>query len=445
MTTTFGTLVVSQGPGGGAIIPSDNRFEVHIRMSRPYDAVKSIRGWILHTTSANQIPQVIFDSQTLTLIGSAITLDLAAAPSTGWSNIQTIQPPATLIGYQAQLALGNNVIGGTMTPPEPVRMLVKSTGYGPRGSKKQLQAIIQKNFFNGLTAPAALTLVGPHRTGRSALNPTAPVDEILSHFYFSLGTSSVLQYSGRDQVTTDIIPPIGTSNPQSLDCIEDYVLGVNIPNGSQCSDSFPNGNNPFHGSIQGSPSDVSIDMPYWLQSPEALDREIHKMAGTARSTGRYFANGVQPTGLGNFASGTGITFCDGDIEVSNNGAGATGDGGGILVVTGSLTVRGGWNFKGLIIVTGPEGILRSGGGGGPANAPAEITGNVVVAPYVNNKIVDRVVAGTPPQYFDDPAGIFLAPHYNMDGGGNSNLQFNSASLQSSLTAISNFVLGVMEK
>ena len=441
MTTTFGTLRISQGPGGGAIIPADNRFEVHIRMTRPYDAVKSIRAWILHTASPNDIPKVIFDSQTLTLVGSAVTLDLTAAPSAGWSDIETIQPPATLIGYQAQASLGDNVLGGTMTPPEPVRLLVKSTGYGPRGAKKELQAIIQKNFFNGLTAPAALTLVGPHRTGRSALNPTAPLTETLSHFYFSLGQSSVLQYSGQDQVTTDIIPPIGTSNPQSLDCIEDYVLSVNIPNGSQCSDSFPNGNNPFHGNIQGSPSDVSIDMPWWLQSPMALDREIHKMAGTARASGRYFANGVEPTGLGNFASGTGITFCDGDITVSNNGANATGDGGGILVVTGSLTIRGAWNFKGLIIVTGPEGILRSGGGGGDA----EITGNVVVAPYENNKMVDRIDAGPPARNIDDPAGIFLAPHYNMDGGGNSNLQFNSASLQSGLTAISNFVLGVMEK
>ena len=68
-----------------------------------------------------------------------------------------------------------------------------------------------------------------------------------------------------------------------------------------------------------------------------------------------------------------------------------------------------------------------------------------MAPYVNPNIIDRIVAGTPTQYIDDPAGIFLAPHYNMDGGGNSNLQFNSAALQNGLTAISNFVLGVMEK
>jgi hypothetical protein len=442
MTTPFGTLTITRGPSGGAIVPADNRFEIHFRMTRPYDAVKSVRGWIRTTNSDAQIPKVIFDSQTMTLAGSAVTLDLATAPSTGWSSIRTVTPDdnEALIGYEAQPALGANVIGGNMTPPEPIRLFIKSTGYGPRGARKELQAIIQKNFFNSLTAPAALTLVGPHRTGRSALNPTAPLDEPLSNFYFSLGQSAVLQYSGQDQVTTDIIPPIGTNNPVSLDCVENYILNVPVVSGTQCSDSYPNPNgaNHFGGEIEGSPSDVTIDMPYWLQSPAALDREIHKLAGTARSSGRYFPDGVTPTGLGNFASGTGLTFCDGNIEVSNNGPSATGDGGGILVVTGSLTVRGAWNFKGLIIVTGPAGILRSGGGGGDA----EIVGNVIVAPYVNNRIVDRIVSGSP---VDDTAGIFLAPHYNMDGGGNSNLQFNSASLQSGLTAISNFVLGVMER
>jgi hypothetical protein len=47
----------------------------------------------------------------------------------------------------------------------------------------------------------------------------------------------------------------------------------------------------------------------------------------------------------------------------------------------------------------------------------------VVAPYVNSHITDRIVSNVK---YDDPPGIFLAPHYDMDGGGNSNLQFNSA-------------------
>ena len=86
MAANFGTLVISRGAGGGAIVTSDNRFEVHIRMTRPYEVTKSIRGWILHTTTANEIPKVIFDSQTLTMAGSSITMNLSAAPSSGWGS-----------------------------------------------------------------------------------------------------------------------------------------------------------------------------------------------------------------------------------------------------------------------------------------------------------------------------------------------------------------------
>jgi len=438
MTLSYGKLTFIKS-GAGAIVDSDNRVQIDLFMTRPYDATKTIRAWILHTTNPGDIPKVIFDSQTLTLAGSALTLDFTASPSVGWSSIETITditPSEPKLGYRAQASagLGGNVLGGTMTAPEPVRLQIKSTGYGPRGAKKQLQAIIQKNFFLGLTAPAALTLIGPHRTGCDGGVPNSPAggscsDED-SHFYFDLGDSAVVTYSGQDQVSTDIIPPVGTSNPQSLSCVEDFIIGAT--DDAQCDDTHPNGSLHFHGGVEGSPSEVSSELPFWLRTPTALDNQIHKLANTARSSGRYFPSGVTPPDWGNATSGTGITFCDGDVTLGNS----QGDGGGILVVTGTLTLHGAFAFKGLIIVTGRGGVQRNGGG------TAEITGNVVVAPYQNAHIVDRTVAGVPT---DDPPGIFLAPHYDIAGGGGSNLQFNSAALTSSLIAVSNFVLGVMEK
>lgn len=436
MTANYGKLKFIK-QGAGAKITSDNRLTLDLQMTRPYEATKTLRAWILTTASPSDIPKVIFDSQTLTLAGSAISLDFANVPSTGWSNIETIVPPTTepLLGYRAQPSEGaaGNVIGGRMTAPEPVRLLIKSTGYGPRGAKKELQAIIQKNFFLGLTAPAALTLVGPHRTGCDGglpSIPAGPCTEEKSHFYFDIGDSAVVRYSGQDQVSTDIIPPIGTTNPQSLTCVENFIQGSNSD--PQCNDNYPNGSLHFHGNVEGSPSNVNTEMPYWLRSPAALDTEIHRMASVAMSSGRFFPSGVTPSNWGDQTTQSGITFCDGDVEF-------TGTGGGILVVTGSLTLKGNFTFKGMIIVTGKGGVHRSGGGSG------ELTGNVVVAPYQNPKIVDRVIAGTPAQQIDDPPGIFLAPYYDINGGGSSNLQFNSAALQNSLVAISNFVLGVMEK
>ena len=40
---------------------------------------------------------------------------------------------------------------------------------------------------------------------------------------------------------------------------------------------------------------------------------------------------------------------------------------------------------------------------------------------------------------------FLAPQYDLSGGGNSTVQYNSASIHGGLVAVSNFVLGVVEK
>ena len=142
------------------------------------------------------------------------------------------------------------------------------------------------------------------------------------------------------------------------------------------------------------------------------------------TTGRVFT-GTTPTTWGDNATGTGITFCDGDCELGPI------TGGGILVVTGQLTLRGNFNWHGLIIVTGSAGILRAGGGHGT------IQGNIVLAPYVNNSISGNT---------DPPAGAqFLAPKWDTNGGGSSDIQYNSDNQNSGLGAISNNVLGVVEK
>ncbi len=97
-------------------------------------------------------------------------------------------------------------------------------------------------------------------------------------------------------------------------------------------------------------------------------------------------------------------------------------------MTGQLHNIGGWNFKGLIIVTGEEGWLRNGGGNG------SITGNVVIAPYTS--------ADLSPNIFS------LPPKYEVTGGGNSDITYGTINLEevfSGTGAISNFVLGVSEK
>ncbi len=394
--TNFGFFKVTIR-GAGAAITSFNRFEILVRMTKPYLARRYIRGYI-ETNTAGAAPRILFDAQTYNLIGSIMRLEIP-----GGAPIAEL-PPSQRYGYEAQLsgsAAGtDNVVTGTITSPEPTRLLLTSTGYGPRGSTKRLEAIIQKDFFAGLRAPATLVLVGPPST----IGPPATT------FYFDPGNSAVTVYSGDDAESTDIIPPIGTTNEDNLNVVQESVDGEPP--------------RPFNGRVIGAPSNISGENPDFLSSPSELDSMIRSMATVAQSSGRFFPSGTTPATFGNYASAQGITFCDGNVEF-------TGDGGGIMIVTGTLTLHGNFNFRGLIIVTGQGGVRRNGGGDGT------IRGNMIVAPYVGSRIEDGITPTLSSQ--------FLSPQYDLSGGGNSELIYDSTATANSLVAVSNFVLGVVEK
>ena len=375
----FGSFTIST-TGLGASIPAGGvRFQIITTMTFPYTATRVIRGTILAGTITPLSVGTVkfdFDSGVLDLVGSTITLA---------SNPLTPNPPLTNGGV-------TNVTG-TVTQAEPVKILIRSTGYGPRGAQKQLEAIIQSNYFNGLGAPASLTLIG-----------ASP------GFVFNAGNSSNVSYSGNDVASTASIPSIGVTNTSNLT----YVR-----------------NNPPPTAPDPPAADITAELPDWLKNPFALDTTIQRLYNVANSSGRYFRSEVStPTSFGDNFSATGITFVDGNVDLS-------GSGGGILVCTGTLTLDGNVNFNGLIIVTGANGLQRNGGGS------ATLQGNTVIAPYANNRIYSST--GT----LVNKSSIttltaFLAPKYDINGGGNSYLTFNSNSVGNGLNAISNLVLGVAE-
>lgn len=354
--------------GNGGDINDALQFQIAYSVSVPHAASRYIRGVIYQDNSSLLTPKptyIDFYSGLYVLEGSNITLT-----SINSSNIQTLNRP---------LAAGtaNTNLTASVTPAEPLRLLVKSTGYGPRGARKELEAIVQKNFFNDLAAPAALTLVGSS-TG----------------FVFNAGNSANVTYSGDDQVSNANIPSIGVTDSANLQT----VLQTNIK------------------TVPDPPaSDVSLEVPDWLSSTYNLDATINSLRTVAKASGRYYASGTTPPDFGS-QNGTGITFVDGNVSLA-------GDGGGILVCTGKLTLNGGVDFRGLILVTGSGGIDRNGGGNG------SLAGNTVVAPYTPSNL----------------AAGFLGPKYNISGGGTSELVYNSSSVANGLVAISNFVLGVAEK
>ena len=349
--TDIGTFKVTIS-GAGATMSTHNRFEIVFNMTVPYQATRYIRGYIEMNASPSTAPKIIFDSQSYTIRGSSVDLSM-----TGFAMRDTGTRP---YGYEGNLVTTNSglTIAGTLSAPEPDRLLVKSTGYGPRGAVKQLEAIIQSNYFSGLGAPATITMVGKSTASNG-------------NFVFDPGNSNAMLYTGQDAVSTDIIPPIGvTTDPDPVsgdDPNLDYV--INAVGGKLANN------------VQGVPSNVKGELPQWMSTPEKLDATVKTLYTTAantydpnNTTGRYFASGTQPTTWGDNASGTGITFCDGDCELGPVA------GGGLLIVTGTLTLHGNFSFNGLIIVTGSGGVIRNGGGNGT------IQGNVIVSPYLNSSI-----------------------------------------------------------
>lgn len=370
-STNIGSFTIASSTTG-ATIATDVRFEITMTMSKPYAAMKMIRGFIKAGTIAQNSVGTVrlqFDSTNYDFMGSMIALQ-------GLDASKNITPNAP------NTNAGITTVNITTTPAEPQRILIRSVGYGPRGARKQLEAIIQKNFFGGLSAPATLTMVGSS-TG----------------FAFDAGQSQNVLYSGDDIVTNVIIPPIGTTNQTNLDTVL-----VNLAGSANKAD------------IVGVPANVSVEMPDWLKTAQNLDDVIQALRDVAEASGRYYANGQTPPNFGNNANATGITFVDGNASLSGNG-------GGILVCTGKLTLNGGFDFNGLIIVTGAGGVDRQGGGNGL------LQGNVIIAPY-------------------NPANVaagFLAPKYDISGGGTSEIRYNSSSVANGMTAVSNFVIGVAEK
>lgn len=412
--------------GNGACILNNNRLQIEITMTRPYYGLRVIRGYVMaNATTCNlanyPTPNVRFDSITFTLQGSLIRL-----LSTGGNAVNTTYQTGPPPGFDSALlpaaagATTSSELLVDMGSPEPRRLLIKSTGYGPRGAKKQLHAIIQKNFFNSLTAPATLTLIGPESTTAQAActtcDPETPAQPA-TNFRFEFGTSNTMEYSGQDAASTDIIPPIGAWGDGNVGTIFDVI------------DGHSNGTDRWN-TVTGVPSDISADTPPWLSSPANLDEYVKMQYADAYPRGRYFPSGVQPDAnedtpypFGNYDTGVGITICDGDCTF-------TGEGGGILIVTGKLTLHGNFSFKGIILVTGQGGVDRRGGGTG------DIQGNMIIAPYVNSSILPD----------SEPLGPnFLAPQYDLSGGGNSIIRYNSNALSSALQAVDNFVLGVVEK
>lgn len=378
--------------GTGSPITDDLRFEVSYRMTDPFDVAKTIIGNITKQTLVSDPVRATFAAREYTLKGSYINMCTSDSCTGLVVPGPCVYPrPAAAYGPHTLNPTGATTFYANLTPVEPERILIRATGYGPNRSLKKLEAIIKRDFFDGLGSTPAVSMVGPNGPG----------------FRFEPGTSTNVSYSGVSG------PSFGLTSTANYIYLRDRAPGCNPNQASPCGDQ----------SRMQPPPAMITDIPSWQQSPVAMDALVQELRTTAQGSGTYYPAGSTISNPGNFANGTGITFCEGNCQVGGNG-------GGILVVTGKLTNTGGFSFRGLILVTGAGGWDRNGGGNGL------VTGSIVIAPY------NAASLTCTPQTTD----CFLPPQYYISGGGSSDVV--SAELGASFdgtSAATDFVQGVAEK
>jgi hypothetical protein len=258
--------------------------------------------------------------------------------------------------------------GSTPVGTEPSRLLIRVRGFGPKGAEKRLEAIIKRTTFD--YAPPAMLMM------RGADDCAAMT--------FTIGESNAKDYSGHDENGSGILPAFGST------CDGDLAI-------EEASDGKETVEDPKAAKFD------NPALPSYLRSADEARAFVDEQREDAERQNRYFTSFD--------GNAEGVTFVDGDCDLDG--------GSGLLIVTGTLSMKGNPNFDGLILVLGEGRVERDGGGEG------EIYGAMAVARF-------------------NSTGGFLPPFFDTDGGGTSTMKYDSRALRQALNAAGPRVLGIHE-
>lgn len=272
-----------------------------------------------------------------------------------------------------------------ITSPDPRRLLLKSYGFGPLGSEKRLEMMVNKVYFD-FESPAGVTIRGA---------------DDCSSLFLDTGSSGSKVYSGVDASNVEPQRPAFAVTPCDK---EEAEAGIKQPD--TISD-------PKIGLLGDDETTANtVDTPSFLDNADRARAYLNGLQSKAESMNRYFKPSSNSAIKVDDSTTSGLfTFVDGDCDLFG--------GSGVLVVTGTLTLRGAVNFRGIILVLGEGVLIRNGGGAG------EIFGGITVAA------------------FGRTSGNFTAPTFNGNGGGDSTVQYDSAALSMGMGAGQN-VSGIRE-
>ena len=202
---------------------------------------------------------------------------------------------------------------------EPIRVLVRVRGFGPKGAEKRLEMIVKRSNFD--YAPPAMLMI------RGA--------DDCSGAHFTAGNSAAKDYTGHDHFPTgQILPAFGAT------CGTDETTEV-------AADTKNTVQDPKAATIPIS------SLPDYLQTADNARSFITEQRENAQNEGRYFPS---YTGYAGTSADPLFTFVDGNCNLDG--------GAGLLIVTGTLTLNGNPTFDGLILVLGQGTVNRDGAGNG---------------------------------------------------------------------------------
>jgi hypothetical protein len=318
-------------------------------------------------------------------------------PALGYADRVGISDPYNPFNGIAYSVTLSDPDGTNLNIKKPLRLVVTSTGYGPRGARKTLSMLITANMLQ-IDVPAPLVLRGH--------------DNKTTNVIVDLGNSNAKTYSGVDNAGLESTKPsLAVSNHDKNTVQTAYsdkpvtVANPKLKVLDLISDPQPGGVQP----------------PWFLETADAARAflvEAEAMANSCAAPGSPCQKrGVVVNSLNGYAGSAAspqFTIVKGDCNLDG--------GAGLLIVTGTLILDGpGPNFNGVILVLGTGQLLKTGGGN------RDIFGSIMIARF-------------------GATGGFLEPTFSYDGGGgSSNLQFDSTAVLDSVVLAGIKVLGVAEK
>ncbi len=329
-------------------------------------------------------------SKTLWTTTSGNEVNVASDGSTRFQVLEIMDP-------QTSNTTAVNCANGSYKPNQ---LRIRVLGLGPSDSQKKMEIVVDR-YTVEYDVKAVVTL--PNDSG--------------TPMTFDLGDSNVTTTSGTDINGTGTLDAYAVSTGDSN--IANNVIDGCDPDGSNC------GNGP-----NVSPSNPGVlsnsNTPSFLKSVSNAREFLYGTEGMMNSAinqGRYFTSGASAiasgAGLGASNPDGVLTFVDGDFTLGPG----TPTGQGTLIVTGTLTFDGSFNWNGVIMVLGAGRVVRSGGG----------QGNIYGAMFVAN--FTRTGAST---------DVFGAPTFNTNGGGSANIQYSSDAVDKAKAVGGHSIKGVRE-